>query len=982
MTVDSGVPVAAEVTLEQILTAPWPAEAQLIAAAEAGDHFSVPASALRGQDLLSTFDAAEKDEQFRALVAEYVACTHSGDEGVAASLKERIDQLPEILQDFFNDLDRLCQLVEPLSKTAAKAGESAQHDTAMIETSLLRVREQARGWRRIEPDDASIQVRAELVRFLALGGDERHPVHPNGLRFDGLLILGDLSLDHCTIDLPIAICGSVIDGHLSLMHATARSIRLEGSNVRSISADASTFSAPVFLTEGFVCNEVSMPDSKHASTLDLSNSTIAELRLAGAQIRGSLFARAGYVGRKIDLQHAEISGSLSCRNSSLVADNDLVIVAVGLSVGGDVQLIDGFRAVGEGIFTGCRIKGGFFCIDSRWVVPSGVALELSSADIGGGTCFTNSRFDGAVLACNIKVRGSANFSNGHYSAGGKGSGNDAALQIEGAEFGGNVMFNNSTFNGMLVADNIKVRANVLFSDSRYSGRDIAIKCDSATIDGHVQLARAVVAGEVRFMSASIGGNIEFDGAAIEVPSGVDSDRNALNLQNARIGGSAFLRDGLAVKGETFLSGLEVRGALDLQGSTFENDRKTAVSARRCVVSGSVHLVKANAVGTVTFDRAQIGGNFEASGATLKAHAWPSLSAENAEIGGSVTLDEGFSAHGRVDFYGAKIGADFICSDSTFSGCLESVDTVDSPDALILDYATIKNRLIFSAGWGDQSVHAKIEGHLSLQGLTVRELYDDPQSWPVPFHTGDPSAKTPNFIFMRGLQYQELSRSNDAATRLNWLQRQAPLIEDLNAYANLSTALTKAGRDDEATKVAIIREQRLRSRRFRSMPLFRRILAALAHLILERLLLGIGIGYGYRPWRMLAALVVVWLLCGWFYHEAAGQGVFAPLDAQVFLDDGHRACSRGNWTTCKDLAPEYPRFDPWMYSLDVLLPVIDLGLETKWAPRAESFVLSLGPISAPVPAWLPRAAMWFEIVFGWVGGALLAAAAAGLVKSRK
>lgn len=977
---DSGVPVAA--TLEQILGAPWPAEAQLLKAARAGEHFSAPASALRRQELLRIFDAAEKDEEFLALVADYVASVHSGDAEIPRALKERVDQLPEILQYYVNELDRLCRLLEPLAMIAAKTGEGERHAAALIERSLLRFRQQARGWRSIEPDDASIQVRAELVRFLALGDDQRHPVHANGLRFDGILILGDLSLDHCTIDRPLSICGSVIDGHLTMMHASARSISLAGSNVRSISADAASFSGPVFLTEGFVCNDVSMPESRHSSTLDLSNSTIAELRLAGAQIRGSLFAREGYVGRKVDLVRAEIGGMLNFKQASIAAENDIAIIAAGLSVGGDVQLIDGFRAIGEGMFTGCRINGDFLCIGTRWAVSNGVALRLSGANIGGATVVTRSHFDGAVLADSIKVRGRADFSDGRYSVAGPPSDGNSALFCAGSEFGADVTFARSTFDGTLAADNIKVRANVLFSEGRYSCHDIAIKCDSATIDGHVQLTRAVASGEVRFMSTSIGGNIEFEGATLERLATDDEGRKTLNLQNARISGSAFLRDGLIVKGETFLPGLAVRGNLELQGSTFENERRTAVDARGCTVTSGVQLAKATAVGTITFDRARIGGDFVVSGASLAAHEWPSLSADMSEIGGSTFLDDGFSAHGRVVFYGAKIAADFICAGATFSGCPESTDTVDSPYALILDYATIGHRLIFSQGWGDSSVHAKIDGHLSLSGLAVRALYDDPPSWPNRFYTRAPSERTPNHIFMHGLHYQELGRSIDAATRLNWLGRQNPTDEDLNSYAELSTFLTKAGHDDEATKLAIVREKRLRSRRFRSLPVMRRILAAPAHFFVERLLLGIGIGYGYRPWRMLAALVIVWVACGWLYQEAAQQGVFAPLDAQVFLDNGHRACSSGNWTTCKELAPEYPRFKPWMYSLDVLLPVIDLGLETKWAPRSDPVVLSIGPASVPVSGYVPRAVMWFEIVFGWIGGALLAAAAAGLVKTRK
>ena len=59
----------------------------------------------------------------------------------------------------------------------------------------------------------------------------------------------------------------------------------------------------------------------------------------------------------------------------------------------------------------------------------------------------------------------------------------------------------------------------------------------------------------------------------------------------------------------------------------------------------------------------------------------------------------------------------------------------------------------------------------------------------------------------------------------------------------------------------------------------------------------------------------------------------------------------------------PRFSPWAYSLDLILPVARLGQSTSWTPVSDGGWLSL-------PGWTQRL-VWFEEVFGWVAALTLA-----------
>jgi hypothetical protein len=65
--------------------------------------------------------------------------------------------------------------------------------------------------------------------------------------------------------------------------------------------------------------------------------------------------------------------------------------------------------------------------------------------------------------------------------------------------------------------------------------------------------------------------------------------------------------------------------------------------------------------------------------------------------------------------------------------------------------------------------------------------------------------------------------------------------------------------------------------------------------------------------------------------------------------------------------------PFLLSLDLLLPIVDLQQETHWTTLVSS------QASAATPAWqlATRAAAWFEVVFGWVASLVLIGALAGM-----
>jgi hypothetical protein len=92
---------------------------------------------------------------------------------------------------------------------------------------------------------------------------------------------------------------------------------------------------------------------------------------------------------------------------------------------------------------------------------------------------------------------------------------------------------------------------------------------------------------------------------------------------------------------------------------------------------------------------------------------------------------------------------------------------------------------------------------------------------------------------------------------------------------------------------------------------------------------------------------------------------------------------GNWYLCPRLREEYTGFSPLAYSLDVLLPLVDLQQQKDWGPLIPT------PKANPWDEFredgikhLTRLVIWFQTLFGWVASLLLVAIVSGLTKRRE
>jgi hypothetical protein len=353
-----------------------------------------------------------------------------------------------------------------------------------------------------------------------------------------------------------------------------------------------------------------------------------------------------------------------------------------------------------------------------------------------------------------------------------------------------------------------------------------------------------------------------------------------------------------------------------------------------------------------------------------------LSVDHAVIAGSVFFDEQFKATGHVRLIGAQIGGDLSCRGGYFE-CKTNT-------ALSAERATIKGTLFLCELANSPSA-------VSLAYAKIGQLFDDATSWG-------------NNLYLEGFQYDSIAGSApiDAKTRIAWLDKQSRSHSGLDKnsqefrpqpWRQLQKVLREMGHIEEARKVAIAFEHRLRYVNLIGIaPTQNRLLNWLYRIFVRGVhwLFWILTGYGYRPLRLVAWTAVIWLACGAFYWTAAlEQGVFAPSNPLVFQNEKYVDCKSskspgvGAWYLCAALPEEYTTFSPLAYSLDVILPLVDLQQERDWAPLIptpkafrwnEFWTFDINHVT--------RLVIWFETLFGWVASLLLVAIVSGLAKRRE
>jgi len=341
--------------------------------------------------------------------------------------------------------------------------------------------------------------------------------------------------------------------------------------------------------------------------------------------------------------------------------------------------------------------------------------------------------------------------------------------------------------------------------------------------------------------------------------------------------------GAKITGHLDLMGATISHALICEGCWFEQpprfveattktirivtSRLPAMNCARMRTEGLLNLYGSVIEGLLRLDQAHITGEIFMMATHVGSGTGEAIAAKGLTVDGDMQCIDGFTAHGPINLRAARITGRLSFSKAV----------LDAPGSDQHDRSGLHLSLLQAAEL-DLRAAQPIIGGVRLSNARVGTLDDDPAVWP-------------RRIWLNGFTYDSIQgRRAPVTERLQWLRRDT-LGYRPQPYEQLAAFYRRSGRDEDARQVLLAKQRHRRTTLHAPGRIFGQ-------------LLDWTVGYGYRPW--LAAIWLAALL-------ATGTAVFATYRPHVI--PGGPA----------------PPFNPFTYTLDLLIPIGAFGLRAAFAP---------------------------------------------------
>jgi hypothetical protein len=468
----------------------------------------------------------------------------------------------------------------------------------------------------------------------------------------------------------------------------------------------------------------------------------------------------------------------------------------------------------------------------------------------------------------------------------------------------------------LIGARIDGEVNAEGLDLEGTGDELALIFRRARIGGAVYLNDAKIVGAISFLGASIEGDLLVGGTKILSPLPF-----SLDLRFAKINGACSFENGFTTAGGLFLYGAEITGELrfadciiasatdarrikasaihiskgfrsesriEFYGSKIGGDitvidvslaAESPLAFASIEAGGLLHVLRSTLLGTIIADGASL-SLIRIENSDIGNDAGIALHLENARIRGSLILQH-TNVRGGIFVGGTEFQGDLVMSDYLLEGSAAR-PAIDATGAVIKGaYRTTRAR-------------APVRGAVRLRNCKIGSLEDNPDGWP-----------SDGSLEVDGLTYDRMP-GVDAKARLKWLALERGFHSQ--PFEQLTKLLRSQGDNSDAADVAIAKWRKRRSLKLDSV----------GRRYWDRFL-DVMSGYGYRPLRPLTGLLAVFL---------AGAIVFS------FGYDHRGFCPSGTKPSC-EASSGHPEFNPWIYSLESLVPVGDFGQKRSWVIRGNS-----------------------------------------------
>ncbi|MBP2321966.1 cytoskeletal protein CcmA (bactofilin family) [Kibdelosporangium banguiense] len=613
-----------------------------------------------------------------------------------------------------------------------------------------------------------------------------------------------------------------------------------------------------------------------------------------------------------DLRQAKIAGlefrdcwlpGLSAKN--MRCDNDLVLSSTTVD-GEPIDLVDS------------EIEGSVNLSASRIGNRTGRALLADRLVLAGALLANNLVAHGEIRMPGLRAGGNVNFSGATLD-----NPEGYALNGYGMHVGGNLLcgIDVTTQERFSSTGWVFLPATRVDSDFSLRGAELrpadmngsegsadpgfdltaTLIADRIRVEGNLELDRGLRStGTLRIVNAMIGGSLRLSSSDIDVSAEQPPPwpHRALHLDGTQISGDFDARS-IRMAGQARMVDVTIRGSLLLDGANLRNPESDAILGRRFSVGGNLDGRFVEVAGCLSFQGAKIGANLDLRGSRLiepgrhlrTGAVSPSVDIRAATVGRDLILAAGhrpFAAHGGVRMHRAEIGRE-----ANFDGAMLGSGLGGTA---LNAHGMVAQELVLTVGQAPR-------GRVTLRHARCASLADNDKFW-------DGTGR----IDLEDFRYEALAIpidvKDDAAvrTRLRWLRTSMQGTYSPGPYDQLATVFRSSGNEEHAATVLIEKHRW----RYVAMADGMRVLGPGVRMWswLQRSM----VGYGYRPTRALVWLLVCLALGSvWFGLH--------PRPNEINADDSLI-------------------WNPVLYTLDLLVPIIDFGNKNRWqAPGTSQWIAS-------------------------------------------
>jgi hypothetical protein len=630
--------------------------------------------------------------------------------------------------------------------------------------------------------------------------------------------------------------------------------------------------------------------------------------------------------RPPDVRQAKLAGcefnacwlpGLEARN--LNSDNDLLFTN-GTVVEGVIDLTDG-EIHGSLLLTDCQLKN-----------PDGLTLHADRLQIAGALLGRRLESYGEFRVPGLRTGGNVTLAGANLS-----NPTGFSLNGNGLQVGGNLSLiadqrgNRFTSTGKIFLPSARIDSDLSMRgallapppnegmsrarvNERFFDQQATLIADRVRVSGNVDLDEHFEStGTLRIVNAVVGGSLRLTGARIDLSGGVEPFESrsgdqpgpyqfrSLHLDGTDIRGGIDIREA-RIAGQIRMVDVVAQGSVLFDGAIMSNRGGDVIEGRRFSTGGNLDARGIVAFGSILLPSAKIGANLDLGGSSLLApgryrdgNAKPAVDLRITQIGRDLIcatrFDQPFVSSGEIRMRRAEIGRE-----TNFRGA-----QLGGTETALNAFGVITQELLLEVG-------ASPSGRIDLRHARAATLADNELFW-----------KAKGRIELEDFRYDALASPIDLADdagvkrRLRWLRHGMREVYRPGPYEQLAAMLRASGNEEHAAMVLIAKQKW----RYVALAEGYRVLGPLVRMWswLQRSM----VGYGYRPMRALLWLLAC-LVAGtiWF---AVNQ---APVEANA---DDHLA------------------WNPVLYTLDHLVPIVDFGHKNRWAVTGASQWISAALIAA-------------------------------------